>query len=200
MAKSNLVIVESPAKANTVEKYLKGLKRGTRFQVLASIGHVRDLPENRLGVDIEHDFSPRYVIPEKKKDVVKRLRENARNADEIYLATDPDREGEAISWHLVSALNVKDKPIHRVEFNEITKQAVADAFQHPRQIDMQFGTRTARTGVAHHPEIVFFVAVDDVNRRIQPGLLEESRPMIVRFLVELARLVRSGFVNRRVKA
>src|SRR4051794_16277813 len=106
MAKSNLVIVESPAKAATISKYLTGLRRGTKFTVQASVGHIRDLPENRLGVDIDHDFAPRYVVPEKKKDVVKRLRENARDADEIYLATDPDREGEAISWHLLSALNV----------------------------------------------------------------------------------------------
>ena len=109
MAKQNLVIVESPAKAATIAKYLQGMKRGTRYAVQASVGHVRDLPENRIGVDVDHDFAPRYVIPEKKKDVVKKLRASAREADEIFLATDPDREGEAISWHLLSALEKSSK-------------------------------------------------------------------------------------------
>jgi DNA topoisomerase-1 len=129
-----LVIVESPAKARTVGKFLGG-----EYAVRASVGHIRDLPQNRMGVNIENDFAPRYVIPEKKKEVVKGLREEAKAAEEVYLATDPDREGEAISWHLVSALNtsVKNKPVHRVEFHEITRGAIDHAFAHPRNINMQ---------------------------------------------------------------
>jgi DNA topoisomerase-1 len=130
MAK-NLVIVESPTKAKTVGRYL-----GRDFAVEASIGHVRDLPANRLGVDVEHGFTPRYVVPAKKKDIVKRLKVQAREAQDVYLATDPDREGEAISWHLAEALNLKDpERIHRVEFHEITREAIARAFAAPREIN-----------------------------------------------------------------
>ncbi len=127
-----LVIVESPAKSRTVGRFL-----GSGFVVKPSIGHIRDLPSNRLGVDLENDFAPRYVIPEKKKDVVRGLKAEAKEADEIYLATDPDREGEAISWHLREALRtaIKNKPVHRVVFHEITKAAVDEAFAHSRDVD-----------------------------------------------------------------
>ncbi|MGD9317766.1 MAG: toprim domain-containing protein, partial [Anaerolineae bacterium] len=109
-----MVIVESPAKARTVGRFL-----GRGYSVEASVGHIRDLPSNRMGVDIEHDFKPRYVIPAKKKDVVKKLKARAKQASELYLATDPDREGEAIAWHLEAALQrqVKGIPVHRVEFH-----------------------------------------------------------------------------------
>lgn len=127
-----LVIVESPAKARTVGKFL-----GDDYIVKASVGHIRDLPANRLGVNVENDFEPRYVIPEKKKPVVKGLKEDAKLAAEILLATDPDREGEAISWHLLSALKPKNKPVSRVEFHEITREAIEEAFSHPRQINMR---------------------------------------------------------------
>ena len=103
-----LVIVESPAKARTVGKFLGG-----EYAVRASVGHIRDLPQNRMGVNIENDFAPRYVIPEKKKEVVKGLREEAKAAEEVYLATDPDREGEAISWHLLDILTQKKAQIGR---------------------------------------------------------------------------------------
>jgi DNA topoisomerase-1 len=128
-----LVIVESPAKARTVGRFL-----GDGYEVHASVGHVRDLPSNRLGVDPEKSFEPRYVIPSKKKKVVRELRQVAKKAAEIYLATDPDREGEAISWHLVAALGsaAEHKPLHRVEFHEITDEAIEHAFAHPREIDM----------------------------------------------------------------
>ncbi len=127
-----MVIVESPAKARTVGRFL-----GRGFDVAASVGHIRDLPANRMGVEIEHDFKPRYVIPAKKKDVVKKLRSRAKQASEVYLATDPDREGEAIAWHVKAALarEVQGIPVHRVEFHEITKEAVDKAFSHPRKID-----------------------------------------------------------------
>ena len=127
-----MVIVESPAKARTVGRFL-----GRGYTVESSVGHIRDLPANRMGVDIEHDFKPHYVIPARKKEVVKKLRAKAQQASEVYLATDPDREGEAIAWHLRAALDrqVRGIPVRRVEFHEITQEAIAHAFIHPRQID-----------------------------------------------------------------
>jgi DNA topoisomerase-1 len=127
-----MVIVESPAKARTVGRFL-----GRGYAVEASVGHIRDLPANRMGVDIEHDFKPRYVIPAKKQEVVKKLRVKAGQASEVYLATDPDREGEAIAWHLEEALKreLRHVPVHRVEFHEITQEAIDQAFAHPRDVD-----------------------------------------------------------------
>ncbi len=125
-----LVIVESPTKARTVGRFL-----GQGYTVRASVGHIRDLPQNRLGVDVDRDFTPHYVIPARKKDVVKSLQEAVHRADEVYLATDPDREGEAISWHLHETLKLS-RP-KRVVFHEITQDAIAQAFAHPRGIDMQ---------------------------------------------------------------
>ncbi|MHB8376706.1 MAG: type I DNA topoisomerase [Dehalococcoidia bacterium] len=130
--KKRLVIVESPAKARTLSNIL-----GSDYDVRASVGHVRDLPKSRLGVDVEHDFEPRYIVPKEKKEVVKALVEAARKAGVVYLATDPDREGEAISWHLQQAMELDGKPYHRVEFHEITSEAVKSAFEHPREIDMK---------------------------------------------------------------
>ncbi len=127
---SKLLIVESPAKARTIGKFL-----GSGFAVRASVGHVRDLPKSELGLDEEHGWEPHYtVLPEKQK-VVAELKRAAAGADEIYLATDPDREGEAICWHLLELLKGAGQPIHRVEFHEITKRAVAAAFDHPREVD-----------------------------------------------------------------
>ncbi|HEX7588689.1 MAG TPA: type I DNA topoisomerase [Anaerolineae bacterium] len=127
-----LVIVESPAKARTVGRFL-----GEGYRVRASVGHIRDLPERQMGVDIEHDFRPHYVITPKKKSVVKELRGFAEGASEIYLATDPDREGEAISWHLAAALDdaIRGKIVRRVEFHEITRDAIDRAFANPREIN-----------------------------------------------------------------
>ncbi len=129
-----LVIVESPAKARTIGRFL-----GRGYRVEPSVGHVRDLPANRMGVDVEHDFAPRYVIPEKKKELVKKLQDEARHASEVYLATDPDREGEAIAWHLAAALErqLRGIPVHRVEFHEITQEAIGRAFAQPRQISQE---------------------------------------------------------------
>jgi DNA topoisomerase-1 len=132
MAK-NLVIVESPTKAKTIARYL-----GSKYTVKASVGHVRDLPKSQLGVDVEHGFKPKYVVPKDKKTVVKELKEAAKNASSVYLATDPDREGEAISWHVVEAIGINgDLPVHRVVFHEITKEAIKEAFDRPRGIDLQ---------------------------------------------------------------
>ncbi len=126
-----LVIVESPAKARTVSSLLGG-----KYRVKATIGHVRDLPKSRMGVDVEHNFTPKYLIPQDKKSVVKEIKDAAKDASVIYLATDPDREGEAISWHLVEAADLKVDQIRRVAFHEITKEGVEEAMSKPRAIDM----------------------------------------------------------------
>lgn len=130
MAK-NLVIVESPAKVKTIKKFL-----GTNYEVMASNGHVRDLPKSRLGVDVEHDYEPQYITIRGKGDILAGLRKEVKKADKIYLATDPDREGEAISWHLIAALKLENKKVYRITFNEITKNAVKESFKHPREIDL----------------------------------------------------------------
>jgi DNA topoisomerase-1 len=127
----SLVIVESPAKAKTIEKYL-----GKKFTVKASMGHVVDLPKSQFGVDINNGFKPKYINIRGKGSLIKELKESAKKADSIYLATDPDREGEAISWHLQNTLALKDKPVHRIEFHEITKRAVEEAFRNARDIDI----------------------------------------------------------------
>ena len=126
-----LVIVESPAKAKTIGKYL-----GSDYKVDASGGHISDLPEKALGVDVENNFEPEYIITSSKKALIKRLKDQAKNADEIWLATDPDREGEAISWHLQRVLKLDPKAKNRIQFNEITKSAVQKAIKNPREIDM----------------------------------------------------------------
>lgn len=127
-----LVIVESPAKARTVGKFL-----GSGYTVKASVGHVRDLLRSQLSVDVENNFTPKYRVPNEKKQVVKELKTAADKAHDIYLATDPDREGEAIAWHLVEAADMDEARAKRVVFHEITKDAVAEAFAHPREIDMK---------------------------------------------------------------
>ena len=130
-SKSDLVIVESPAKARTIEKYL-----GTNYHVVASMGHLRDLPKSTLGVDIENDFEPDYQPVKGREDVIEDLRKRAKDADTVFLATDPDREGEAISWHLKEMLELPDEKTKRVTFNEITKKVVNDSIAAPRDIDM----------------------------------------------------------------
>ena len=128
--KKHLVIVESPAKARTLAGIL-----GSGYDIRASVGHVRDLPKTRLGVEVDQGFEPRYVVPKEKRDVVKEIKAAAGRADQVYLATDPDREGEAISWHLVEAAELGDRPHQRVVFHELTPEAVREAFAHPRAID-----------------------------------------------------------------
>ena len=126
-----LVIVESPAKVKTIKKFL-----GKNYEVLASNGHVRDLPKSTLGIDVDGDFEPKYITIRGKGDVLAKLRKEVKKADRIYLATDPDREGEAISWHLCHALKLEDKDVKRISFNEITKSAVKASLKNPREIDM----------------------------------------------------------------
>ena len=129
---SNLVIVESPAKAKTLSRIL-----GSTYTLKASLGHVRDLPRSKLGVDIENGFEPTYVVPRAKSKVVRELRDAAKTASAVYLATDPDREGEAISWHLMNVMKANTTPYRRVVFHEITEEAIKNAFKHPRSVDME---------------------------------------------------------------
>lgn len=129
---ANLVIVESPSKASTIKSYL-----GSNYKVVASKGHVRDLPKSTLGVDIENNFAAHYINIRGKGDLIKSLKKDAKAANKVFLATDPDREGEAISWHLANALGLEPEKCCRVAFNEVTKSAVKDAIKHPREIDME---------------------------------------------------------------
>ncbi|NBT93725.1 MAG: hypothetical protein EBT47_01650, partial [Chloroflexi bacterium] len=173
-----LVIVESPAKAKTIEKFL-----GRGYSVKASLGHVRDLPKRRLGVDIDEEFAPSYVVPKEKKDLVKELTLLARGASELLLATDPDREGEAIAWHLLQAVQAKGKPpilARRVVFHEITKTAVQDALKHPREIDLNL--------------VKAQYAVSDVRKREQ--LRNPSAPFITSTMQQEAGR-RLGFTAKR---
>ena len=128
---NKLIIVESPAKANTIKKFLGG-----NYKVMASMGHIRDLPKSKLGVDIEHDFEPEYINIRGKGDLIKSLKKEAKNASKVYLATDPDREGEAIAWHLSHILEIPQDSVCRVTFNEITKETVQKSIKEPRKIDM----------------------------------------------------------------
>src|SRR5829696_3077516 len=127
----NLLIVESPAKAKTIEKIL-----GKDFQVNSCYGHIRDLEKASMGIDIENDFEPRYIVPDDKKKVVSELKSLAKKSDEVWLATDEDREGEAISWHLCEVLGLDPKSTKRIVFHEITKPAIKEAVENPRTVDM----------------------------------------------------------------
>jgi len=129
--KQKLIIVESPAKARTISKFL-----GKGYKVEASQGHVRDLPKSQIGVDVDDDFALKYITIRGRGDILTRIRKEARNASQIYLATDPDREGEAISWHLASVLDMDVNKPCRIEFHEVTKKAIQAALKNPRKIDM----------------------------------------------------------------
>ncbi|MGN0288859.1 MAG: DNA topoisomerase, partial [Lachnospiraceae bacterium] len=126
-----LVIVESPAKVKTIKKFL-----GSNYEVMASNGHVRDLPKSRLGIDVDKDYEPKYITIRGKGDILASLRKEVKKAEKIYLATDPDREGEAISWHLYKALKLEEKKVYRITFNEITKTAVKESLKNAKEINM----------------------------------------------------------------
>ena len=128
----NLVIVESPSKAKTIGKFL-----GSKYKVIASVGHLRDLPKSRIGIDIENEFEPQYISIRGKGDIIKELKKEAKKANKVYLATDPDREGEAISWHIANLLNIDLEEECRIVFNEITKTAIQKAIKSPRKIDLK---------------------------------------------------------------
>ena len=125
-----LVIAESPSKAGTIKKYL-----GKNYKVVASMGHLVDLPKSQIGLDLEHNFKPKYITIRGKGDLLAKLKKDAKDAKKVYLATDPDREGEAISWHLANALSLNTADKNRITFNEITKNAVKEGLKNPRQID-----------------------------------------------------------------
>ena len=128
---SKLLIVESPTKVKPIKKYL-----GSEYKVMASMGHIRDLPKSKLGVDIENDFTPQYINMADKKELINSLKEAAASCDEVYLATDPDREGEAISWHLAQILGLDMNKENRVTFNEITKSGVTAGIKVPRKLNI----------------------------------------------------------------
>ncbi len=189
----HLVIVESPAKARTIERYLGG-----DFQVLASYGHVRDLPENpgkgKFGVDVDHDFAPEYVIPEDRRRQVTAIEKAARSADDVYLATDLDREGEAIAWHVAEAAHVPSTKTRRVTFNEITEGAIRDAFTHPRDIDRNLvDAQQARRIV---DRLVGYTLSPLLSRKIRGGLSAgRVQSVALRMVVEREREIRA-FVAR----
>jgi len=182
MAK-NLLIVESPAKAKTIEKYL-----GKDFIVKSSIGHIRDLPEKGIGIDIEHDFKPDYVVSTDKKKVVAELKKLAKAAEVVWLASDEDREGEAIAWHLLEELGVKESKTRRVVYHEITKTAIEDAIKHPRSInkdlvDAQQARRILDRLVGYELSPVLW-------RKVKPSLSAgRVQSVAVRLIVEREREV-----------
>ncbi len=189
----HLVIVESPAKARTIERYL-----GRDFQVLASYGHVRDLPENpgkgKFGVDVDHDFEPEYVIPDDRRKQVSAIEKAARAADDVYLATDLDREGEAIAWHVAQAAHVPDTKARRVTFNEITEGAIHEAFANPRDIDRDLvDAQQARRIV---DRLVGYTLSPLLSRKIRSGLSAgRVQSVALRMVVEREREIRA-FIAR----
>jgi DNA topoisomerase-1 len=177
----NVVIVESPAKANTIEKFL-----GEDFLVTSSYGHIRDLEKKNMGIDIDKDFSPRYIIPEEKKSVVTELKKLTKKADMIWLATDEDREGEAISWHLKEALGLSDNKIKRIVFDEITKAAILQAVKNPRGID--YNLVEAQQSRRILDRLVGFEMSPILWRKIKPNLSAgRVQSVAVRLIVERER-------------
>mgnify|MGYP004468963407 FL=1 len=160
---NKLIIVESPAKANTIKKFL-----GANTKVVASMGHIRDLPKSKLGVDIEHDFEPEYINIRGKGDLIKSLKKEAKGADIVYLATDPDREGEAIAWHLAKILEIPEDSVCRVTFNEITKEAVKESIKQPRKIDMNLTDAQQARRVLDR--IVGYKISPLLWKKVKPGL------------------------------
>jgi DNA topoisomerase-1 len=177
----NLVIVESPAKAKTIEKFL-----GKDFRVVSSFGHIRDLAKKNLGIDIENNFSPTYEIPKDKTKVVNELRKLAADSNNIWIASDEDREGEAIAWHLVSVLNLDLATTKRIVFHEITKEAIANAIQNPRQVDMNLvNSQQARRIL---DRIVGFEISPVLWKKVQPSLSAgRVQSVAVRLIVERER-------------
>ena len=162
---SNLVIVESPAKAKTIQKYL-----GKGYDVIASMGHIRDLPKSKLGVDVENGFQPQYTDMKGKEDVIKKLKEHAKKCDHVYLATDPDREGEAISWHIAQLLHLDMNADDRVEFNEITRSGIQAGMSNPHKIDLDLVNAQQARRILDRL----------VGYKLSPFLWEKSPPRTVR--------------------
>ena len=158
-----LIIVESPAKANTIKKFLGG-----NTKVVASMGHIRDLPKSKLGVNIENDFEPEYINIRGKGDLIKSLKKDAKSAKTVYLATDPDREGEAIAWHLAHILEIPEDSVCRVTFNEITKETVQQSIKKPRKIDMNLTNSQQARRVLDR--IVGYKISPLLWKKVKPGL------------------------------
>lgn len=158
-----LIIVESPAKANTIKKFLGGSTK-----VVASMGHIRDLPKSKLGIDVEHDFEPQYINIRGKGDLIKALKKDAKDAKKVYLATDPDREGEAIAWHLAHILEIPEDSVCRVTFNEITKETVQESIKKPRKIDMNLTDAQQARRVLDR--IVGYKISPVLWKKVKPGL------------------------------
>jgi DNA topoisomerase-1 len=185
----NLVIVESPAKARTIERYL-----GSDYRVLASYGHVRDLPENpgkgKFGVDVEHDFAPEYVISDDRRKQVAEITKAAKSADQVYLATDLDREGEAIAWHVAEAANVPASKTHRVTFSEITEGAIREAFAHPREIDTNLVDAQQTRRIVDR--LVGYTLSPLLSRKVRSGLSAgRVQSVAVRLVVEREREIQA---------
>lgn len=181
----NLVIVESPAKAKTIKKYL-----GKDFEVVASMGHIRDLPKSKFGIDIENNFEPHYINMRDKSDVIKELKKQAKKSDTIYLATDPDREGEAISWHLAQLLNLDMNDNNRVTFNEITKTGVQNGMNNPRQIDIDLVNAQQTRRILDR--IVGYQLSPFLWKKVRRGLSAgRVQSVTVRLIVDREREIRS---------
>jgi DNA topoisomerase-1 len=183
----NLVVVESPAKARTLSQFL-----GKDYTVKASLGHVRDLPEKELGVDLDNDFSPKYVVLGKKKSVVREIKGEAASAAAVYLATDPDREGEAISWHIVQAAKLDKVPLKRVVFHEITKEAISHAFRHPRPIDLRLVDAQQARRILDR--LVGYKLSPLLWKRVRPGLSAGRVQSVALKLIVDREAEISGFV------
>ena len=173
-----LVIVESPTKAKTISRFL-----GKDFVIESSYGHVRDLPKSQLGVDVENNFTPKYIIPLKARKNVSALKQKAAKAEKIILATDEDREGEAIAWHLISALDLKDRPkdnIERIVFHEITERAIKEALKNPRDLDMHMvdaqQARRILDPLVGHKTFPVFVEKNTLRPFCRPGSIRGRAP------------------------
>ncbi|MDP5014330.1 MAG: toprim domain-containing protein, partial [Schleiferiaceae bacterium] len=179
----NLVIVESPAKAKTIEKYL-----GSAFTVRSSFGHIRDLPERGIGIDVTKNFAPEYVVSDDKKDVVAQLRKLAKTAETVWLASDEDREGEAISWHLAEALDLDMSKTKRIVFHEITKTAILKAVDNPRHIDMNLVNAQQARRVLDR--LVGFELSPVLWKKVRTGLSAgRVQSVAVRMIVERERAI-----------
>ena len=177
----DLIIVESPSKAKTISKYLKG-----KYKVDASAGHIRDLPVHSLGVDVKNNFEPKYVNSEGKEDIIRRLTDETKKAGKVYLATDPDREGEAISWHLQNVLGLDPDGENRIEFNEVSAKAIERALQHPRKID--YNLVDAQQARRVLDRLVGYKLSPLLNNKIQSGLSAgRVQSVVLKLIVERER-------------
>jgi DNA topoisomerase-1 len=189
MAK-NLVIVESPAKAKTIEKFL-----GKDFQVESSYGHIADLPSKELGIDVDGDFSPKYIVSDDKKTIVKKLRTLAKKAETVWLASDEDREGEAIAWHLKEQLGLKDEKTKRIVFHEITKNAILKAVENPRDID--YNMVNAQQARRVLDRLVGYELSPVLWRKVKGGLSAgRVQSVAVRLIVERERSIPKNFDSK----